>query len=264
MTAEAWEIVRLVVVAGVMGGLFFYIQRKQTTNGHTTRQMAVSSQAQLQDVVNTLAEQLGETSRRLHLVELDNQALKAENVTLKTRIDELEGKNKILTVLLPVVPLAVVVGADTSLFERDRAALRRAGIAFRRVMNATQKLIRAEVRRRRQNGDVPPWWVISAHAGPEGVLLTDGIAPPSFWHEVLEGVSLVVLAACEGSNIADELAGLVDTVIWFQEEVGIVEAADFNYALFRRLVTGKAVDTAFAEAVREVPAVAEYVDIRHS
>lgn len=260
--SNIWELVRLVVVVGLMSALFFWSQKRPPVDNGDGNQMRTIRE--LNTTVNTLARQLDDSAQRMHLLELDNTALKADNKALTERVKELESKSAIVQTLLPVVPLAVIVGGDEALFERDRAALRRAGIGFRRVLNATQPLIRSELRRRRQAGDVSPWWLIAAHAGPQGVQLADGIAPPGFWHEVLEGVSLVVLAACEGSTTADELAGLVDTVIWFQDKVLITDAADFTYALFRRLITGMQVDTAYAEAVREVPGVAEFVDLRHS
>lgn len=265
MSVDAWEIARLLLVMGVMGGLVLWVQRHPPQMRITAQARAGGGANERQTIeeltatVNTLGRQLDEANKRIRAVE-------EENAGFKLRIAELETQvalaNKPLP--LPAIPLEVIAGGDRALFERDRAALRRAGVAFRRVMDATQATLRAELRRRRQDGTLPPWWLISAHAGPQGVLLKDGLAGPAFWHEIFDGVRLVVLAACEGNTTADELAGLVETVVWFQEAVENQDAADFVYAFFRRLVNGLDVDRAFAEATRECPQVCEFVDLRHS
>lgn len=268
------ELVRLLIVLIVIIALVFYILRQQekgrivraiTAKEHDNADMDAEDMRRtiegLTATVTTLGRQLEDALRRVRTLEADNGRLQARVSELESQVKN-GGKQPVNC--LPPIPLEVIVGTDMSFFERDRAALRRAGVAFRRITNATQATIKAELRRRRQDNSASPWWLISAHAGEQGVELVDGIAPPSFWNDVMNGVQLVVLAACKASTTADDLAGLVDTVIWFHESVENRDAADFNYALFRRLITGMLVDQAFAEAVREVPSVAEFVDIRHS
>lgn len=208
--------------------------------------------------VNTLRRQLDAADRRIEQIE-------AENIRLTQRVAELEAQLKIAPLpSLPPKPLLIISGDDMDIFQRDRASVRRAEILFHRLVHATRASITAELRRRRQDNTLYPWILISAHAGPEGILLSDGIAPPEFWHNVLDGVKVIVLATCSSSTVADELAGLVETVIWFSEDVDTQHAADFNYAFWRRMKMAANTHVVFADALREVPAVAEFVDIRTS
>lgn len=226
-----------------------------------TPQEDVTMQQSIKDLtatVNTLRRQLDASDQRI-------QQLEVENVVLKQRIAELETQLKIAPLpVLPPKPLLIISGNDMQIFERDRAAIRRAEVLFHRLIRATQASIAAELRRRRQDNTLYPWILVSAHAGPEGIELSDGIAPPEFWHNVLDGVKVIVLATCSSSTVADELAGLVDTVVWFSEDVETQQAADFNYAFWRRMKMAANTHVVFADALREVPGVAEFVDIRTS
>lgn len=251
----------IMVVAFIVGGTLYIRQRARLPV--TYHENSVDMRRTINDLtatVNTLRRQLDEADRRI-------RALEAENVRLETRVGELETQlGQPVTTPMPTKPLLVISGTSAT-FERDRAALRRANVPFHRLTQATQNSIRAEMRRRRQDGTLYPWVLISAHAGPDGILLADGIAPPAFWHEVLEGIQVVVLACCAASTTADELAGLVDCVIWFTEGVGNEDAADWSYAFWRRLYgEGQVRMTpllAYTAALRDVPQVAEFVDLRH-
>ena len=80
--------------------------------------------------------------------------------------------------------------------------------------------------------------------------------------EQLEGIQLVLLASCSSATTADQLAGMVDIVIYFMEDVGRQDASDFMYALVRQLTDGTPPQLAYQKALEEVPQVSEFVDLR--
>jgi len=165
------------------------------------------------------------------------------------------------TIPLPPKPLLIVCGPDTSMCDLDRHALRRAGISFQRLYHAGKRLISDELRRRRQDGSLYPWLHVTAHADDAGVMLVDGVAAPIWWHEQLDGVEVVFLAACKTATVADELAGLC-TVVFVQEEIDSQAAADFTYGFWRRMREHGDPQLAYRQAITETPAVAEFTDIR--
>jgi hypothetical protein len=163
---------------------------------------------------------------------------------------------------LPTKPLLLICGTVATMCDADRHALRRAGVAFQRLYHATMNSIEDELRRRRQDGTLYPWLHITAHAGPDGVALADGLATPAWWNERLDGIAVVFLATCSGGAIADQLAGLVRAVVFVHEEIGDRDASDFTYAFWRRMKEGVDPHQAYRQALLEAPQVAEFVDIR--
>jgi hypothetical protein len=164
---------------------------------------------------------------------------------------------------LPAKPLLLICGSDERFCETDRQALRQARILFQRLSSATTAMIAAELRRRRQDGTLYPWLHVSAHADHAGIHLADGVAGPDWWHEQLNGVQVVFLAACETTTVADALAGMV-TVVFVQQQIENEHAGDFTYAFWRRMRELRDPRVAYRQALAEVPQVTEYVDIRSS
>jgi hypothetical protein len=164
---------------------------------------------------------------------------------------------------LPPKPLLIVCGPDTAMCDLDRHALRRAGVSFQRIYHASKRLITDELRRRRQDGTLYPWLHVTAHAGEVGIELSDGLAEPTWWHEQLDGVQVIFLAACKSATVADELAGLC-TVVFVQDEIDSQAAADFTYCFWRHMREHGDPQQAYRQAIAEVPAVAEFTDIRDS
>lgn len=165
---------------------------------------------------------------------------------------------------LPPKPLLLVCGPDPAMCELDRNALRRAGVIFQRLGNATRASISGELRRRRQAGTLYPWLHIAAHADARGVALADGIAGPEWWAGELDGVRVVLLAACQTEMVADALAGLVTVVFVSNAEIENRDAADFTYAFWRRMREHGDPVRSYQQAISEVPQVAEFTDIRVS
>ena len=164
---------------------------------------------------------------------------------------------------IPAKPLLFICGPDTRLCEIDRVALRRVNISFQRLQAATQQTVSDELRRRRQDNTLYPWLHITAHAGEDGIHLADGVAPPAFWNDVLSGVQVVFLAACQTGAVADALAGMV-TVIYVLEEIDNRDASDFTYAFWRRMREHGDPVQAYRQAVVEAPQIAEFTDVRRS
>lgn len=158
-------------------------------------------------------------------------------------------------------PLLLIGGMDDAIFNSDRQALRRAGVSFKRLPKATKKTIADELRRRRQDGRLPPWLHIAAHAAAAGILLEDGVADPSWWHENMDGVQVIMLAACQTVAVADALAGLC-TVVFVHEDIENRDASDFTYAFWRHMVEHGDPVQAYRQAVNETPQIAEFTDIR--
>jgi len=226
----------------------------------------------LQITVDTLLEDRNRDRKQINLLQNRIQALEVRLAIVTGKsLDEI--RNLSVTDALPIValakvppikPLLLIGGTDKDLINRDRQALRRAKIKFQRLTNATKQDIIAELRRRRQDDTLYWWLVISAHAGPEGILLADGIAGPEFWAEQLVGIELVLLAACASATTADELAGMVNVVIYFTEDIERQAASDFIYAFMRQVADGEIPVNAYRHALDEVPQVSEFVDIRTS
>jgi hypothetical protein len=160
-----------------------------------------------------------------------------------------------------VKPLLLICGPDNTLCNSDRHALRRAQVSFQRILEATKEAVRRELQRKREAGEIYPWIHITAHATEEGIGLMDGIAPPGFWNEVLDGVEVVFLAACKTSRVADELAGMV-TVVYISEDIGDRDASSFTYAFWRRMREHRDPVEAYRRAITEATQVAEFTDIR--
>ena len=158
-------------------------------------------------------------------------------------------------------PLALICGPDATMCDLDRQALRRARVPFQRLRAATRPSIDNDFRRQRQDGKMYPWVHVATHAGPSGIQLADGIAPPAWWNEMLTGVEVVLLAACSTADVADALAGLV-TVVYVLEDIDSRDASDFCYAFWRQMREHRDPLRAYRQAIAEVPQVAEYTDVR--
>lgn len=176
----------------------------------------------------------------------------------QSRIHELEKGNGTKEL---AKPLLLICGTDNKICDSDRHALRRAQISFQRLLESTQAKVKEELRRKREAGELYPWLHITAHATEEGIALMDGLAPASFWNEILDGVEVVVLAACKSVKVADDLAGMV-TIVYISEDIGDRDASSFTYAFWRRMREHHDPVKAYRQAINEATQVAEFTDIR--
>lgn len=221
---------------------------------------------QISDLQRQLTEQKDRYEQRIRELERRVDFLVGELQRAGIRIHDLEqGATKLATPTpkpeLPAKPLVLVVGSSAQMGEVDRQSLRRANVPFHRLNGASKGDVVAFLRGQRQNGTLPPWMHVSAHASPDGVELADGLAAPSWWHEQVKGMNVVFLAACKTARVAEALAGLV-TVVFVYEDIGDQDASDFTYAFWRRMVEHGDPVKAYRQAVVEAPQIAEFTDIR--
>lgn len=252
-----------VVLAILLFGLLRWLDRRgRGDHADCDRQIA--------QLVADMEEQRQLYEKRIHELELRVDFLVEQLQRAGTKIKELERKSSQPAAppehrTAPELPLSkpmlVICGADPGMCDMDRRSIRRAGIPFQRLYHATKAAVADEMRRRRQDGTLYPWVHITAHAGPNGIDLEDGTAPPEWWHEHLVDIDVVFLAACETSAVADALAGLV-TVVFVHEQIENRDASDFTYAFWRRMKEHGNARLAYQQAIVEAPQVAEFTDIR--
>lgn len=251
-------------------------QRMLVATGQVIPNGKAALQQEVKRLQNTVEILLGRIAQQEDELAAERQKLWDTQAKLDAalgRISALEARQTSSELPPLVKPLLLICGTDARVVDRDRHALNRAGVRFQRILAATKPLVQSEIRRRVQDGTLYCWLHISAHGGPEGVLLADGMADADYWHETLAGlgrtrtvgtrISCIFLASCSSNEIADELAGLVGTVIVFGESVPNEAAADFTYAFWKRMIAGRTPDQGYSEALGDVPSVSEYVDIRH-
>lgn len=236
----------ILIVVFVVVGVFLAMRWTEKKWGHRFSESEYENKvADLESRVRWLLDELEQAKARIR--ELEKAQIQAPHRTES----------------IPAKPLLFICGPDTSLCEIDRTALRRVGVSFQRLHMATRTSIENELRRRRQDNTLYPWLHVTAHAGEEGIMLTDGIAPPSFWNDMLTGVQVVFLAACQTASVADALAGMV-TVIYVLEDIDNRDASDFTYAFWRRMREHGDPHRSYRQAVVEAPQIAEFTDIRRS
>ncbi len=258
----------LVLIALASGGVIWSI-RYQRNNGY------VSAEARLSQIVEKLEKEVARQKTVIDDLEerwiksLQSEAeanrrireLEGTLAQVRARVAELEAKGG--QAVGYYVPLLHIEG-NAKFGNSDRVALHKAEIRFKRLTGATRQTIESEIRRRRLDGTLYKWAIISAHMGDAGVLLeaSADMVPPVWWNEHLGGLDVVFLNGCSSLVVADDLAGLVEVVVSLGEEVGNKDAADFAYAFWRRVKNGDDPGQAFESAINEVPAISEFADIR--
>jgi hypothetical protein len=211
-----------------------------------------------------MAEQEKRYKARIDELEKQVKFLLNELTKANGKIQELEKSTAVLRQSAAVpARVLLICGNDDRFCSSDRQSLRRANVSFERLTGATKERIRAELRRKREDGR--PWRMaqISSHAGDTGIQLADGqLADPAWWNETLEGFICVVLAACQTMTVADAVAGLVRYVIAIREDIDNADAAEFTFSFWRGVVDGLLIPEAFEQALRETPQLAEYIVLR--
>jgi hypothetical protein len=236
---------------------------------------------ELENTVATLLTKLNESQRQIE--DLRQQQIRLQDAqreiadlrnqlkTANARIAELEIVYDIAPGQTPVrispkrklhFPLLVICGPDANIVGADLTVLNGIGIRYTRLSDATQSDVADTISQAREDGRLYRWLLISAHAGPEGIILKDGIAPADFWMRHLSGIEVVGIAACKGTNIADHLRDRAGFVWYFREDVPNEPANKFVQKFFQRLNAGETPETAFIACLDAVPEVAAYADYR--
>lgn len=245
-------LILLVLVVGVFAAFRWLDRQKVVELQEELAEQRQRYEQRIQELerrVDFLVDQLQKAGIRIR--DLENQTQLATHPTAVSRETD-----------APIKPLLLICGENATMCDSDRLSLRRAGVGFQRIYHASKRTVEDELRRRRQDGTLYPWLHITAHAGPMGIQLVDGIADPAWWNERLVGIKVVFLAACKTAAVADALAGLVGTVVFIHEDIGDRDASDFTYAFWRRMKEGADPHQAYRQALFEAPQIAEFVDIR--
>lgn len=159
--------------------------------------------------------------------------------------------------------LLVVVGPDRDLYA-DLSGLRVVrsvtGLTFQRLLMATSADVDTKLRRGIQLQRRVQFIHFAAHMSRDGIQLADGIYDGHWWSERLTGVSVVLLAGCESSEIGDWMR-VVPHVVSFSEEVNHHDAAMFSEAFWTAIGMKHSADEAVAYALTHtMPYVAEFVE----
>lgn len=159
--------------------------------------------------------------------------------------------------------------AKGGLFQSDTLAIRRTGwdpASYERL-DASKGTMLLMMRHYRTSKE-PLHVLVSAHMGPEEILLDDGPVDARWLSDRFYGVKVesLLLAGCDSAKIGSELVGLAKSVIVMLDEVEGEEASVFVHQFYKELVDGGSnIRDAFDRAKRTSPAnVAECVFIFHA
>jgi hypothetical protein len=266
MTFTIVELLGIIAFVIALGVAYFSSRKPVASNGgEDLRKVMANLSNELvraSEKIRDLETSNGKLDSRIRSLESKLENAEKELVLTRIKLSEAVAKLSADEYVIPVKPMLLILGGSTEINERDRHALRRARVDYQRLTDATKKMIVAELRRRREEGNLYPWVHISARSDDKGIVLADGVADPDFWHENLIGVHVVFLASCSSSTTADELAGLADWVVYFQDGVLDQDASDFTYAFWLRVGQGMTPYKAYQSALETVPNVSEFIDIR--
>lgn len=160
-----------------------------------------------------------------------------------------------------VRPVLLVYGVD-AFGEQDRQALKRAGITFFRLKSADLEVLRAELHRRRSDGNLYEIVHISAHGGGDELIFDNDAISGNELSDILSGVRGIFLATCSNQKVADKLVGIVKYVIVVYEDIDTKDASDFVFEFYKRYRTNSDIEASFAEAMAVMPQISEFVDLR--
>jgi hypothetical protein len=161
--------------------------------------------------------------------------------------------------------LLVCVGDDPAL-EVDLAMLRgvraRAGLAFHALHRVSRASFARSLRRAREVGRPVRFVHLSCHASALGVEFVDGIADGAWLSARLEGVQVLIIAACRGDEVGDWLR-VVPYVITFADDLPHADAATLTFTFWEAIAFGASPASALESAlIASSPEVGEYV-VRH-
>lgn len=224
-----------------------------------------------------LQEEVGRLNATVDILLKRNEELRASLLKMQTeltdttrqlaeaqaRIRVLEARQTSQNLLekRPAKPLLLVM-CNRLFGEDDALAIRRTGIPFHRLKDATALDFDRYLQACRQDGTTPWWIQISAHMGADGVQFADGVKTATWLSQRIRGVRLLVMAGCDNEDVAGQLVGLAQHVVVIYEAIDTTNAQDFSYALWSRIATGADPIDAFAGALAECPQVSEFVQMR--
>jgi hypothetical protein len=161
----------------------------------------------------------------------------------------------------PIVPMLLICG-DEAFCEDDELQLRRARIMFRKLEHATLNDVDKEFQRRRLDGTLYKWVHISAHGTANGFVLTNDLMTADWLADRIDGIEIVFAASCDSASVGDALAGIADAVIVVYGKRGSGLISTFACAFWREVAMHNDARRAYRTALREVPQLGPYVDLR--
>ncbi len=151
--------------------------------------------------------------------------------------------------------LLVCLGPDPAL-HIDLAMARRVKsetkMAVHAIKECTSMALEAHLRRERDHLRPVRWLHLACHGGPEGIALADGLVDGAWLSTYLQGVQVLLLAACQGQTVGEWLA-VVPHVVTFSDNVGHGDAAVFAKNFWRAIARGDSPDAAVDKALRHSP-----------
>lgn len=160
--------------------------------------------------------------------------------------------------------LLVCIGTDRML-EEDNAMLRKVQaqtpIRITRLLPVNRASLKRTIDRHRASGRPIDYIHFGVHSGPQGLIFEDGVASGLWLSQQLTGVRTVLIAGCNGDQVAD-LLGVVGAVVSLREEVDNREAALFATAFWLQIGMGLEPEEAFERALAAAPgSVAEFAEL---
>lgn len=161
--------------------------------------------------------------------------------------------------------LLVCLGPDPAL-HIDLAMARRVRaetkISVRVIKECTSTALEAHLRRERDHLRPVRWLHLACHGGPNGVAFADGLADGAWLSTYLQGIQVLLVAACQGESVGEWLA-VVPHVVTFADNVSHGDAAVFAKSFWRAIAGGSTADEAVNTALRHSPEhVGEFL-VRH-
>lgn len=229
--------------------------KANTTMDFKSREQILEEEVRrLNETVATLLRSNNDLQRQIDLCNIEIVQLKAR-LTLYESPQVSSKSSEIL----------VAIGNDPML-QSDLAALRKiaersaGSVKVTRLSPVSLVNLKRTLDRHRTSGNPIRWVHIAAHAGPQGIVFSDGIATGQWLSENMGGVKILVINGCESDSVAD-WAGIVPHVISMREAIPNSDAANFCEAFWQGVAEGLDAEAAFDRALVRVPAVAEYAEL---
>lgn len=229
------------------------VWRSAALPAYESREEALSRRvADLESTVKTLQTMLYDKQREV--IELTERIRQLEHSAVAAPATERPAHRQRKPIL------AVGIGTDRML-EADLAVLR--GVPEVQLMalhDVSMRSLETLLERQRAKGSPVRYLHLAVHAGPQGVLFSDGIADGLWLSQHLSGVEIMVIAGCESAEVSD-LLSVVTYPISMRDKIDNRDATIFARAFWTEIGRGATADDALGEALRRSPsAVAEMVE----
>lgn len=241
----------------------FSVYRERMKPSIETREQMLEKH--VQELTNTVQTQI----RLLTTAQQQIDALRKELDEAKQRIAQLQMQVELSRPAKQSVSttngtILAIVGTDPKL-QVDMAALRkvvqRTGLKITRLSPVSRASLERTLNSARKSGEPLKWIHASVHAGPEGLVFSDGIASGQWLSEHLRGVEILLINGCEGT-VPASWAGIVPAVISMREEIEHQDAADFCEVFWQAIGEGLNVEAAFNRALDWGPSnVSEFAEL---